>query len=88
MMQGLLADRFKLKVHREMREIAVYELTIAKSGFKLKEAAPQQPQAEPGSPPLRPPPPPGTPPPTNAAALPTPPPGVMMFRAEAFRELN
>jgi bla regulator protein blaR1 len=35
MMQSLLADRFKLKVHFEMREMPVYELTIAKDGAKL-----------------------------------------------------
>lgn len=79
MMQGLLADRFQLKVHRETRELPVYEMTIAKSGFKLKEAAPLQPQAGPGMPPpMPPPPPPGTPPPTSTSALPTPPPGVTM----------
>src|SRR5262245_3058805 len=37
MMQGLLADCFQLKVHRETREMPVYELRIGKSGFKLKE---------------------------------------------------
>jgi uncharacterized protein (TIGR03435 family) len=79
MMQGLLTDRFQLKVHRETKELPVYEMTIAKNGFKLKEVAPRQPEAGPGSPPpLPPPPPPGTAPPTNAAALPTPPPGVTM----------
>jgi uncharacterized protein (TIGR03435 family) len=40
MMQAMLADRFKLAVHSEMREIPVYELTVAKSGQRLKEAAP------------------------------------------------
>jgi uncharacterized protein (TIGR03435 family) len=37
MLQTLLADRFKLKVHRDKRESAGYALTIAKSGLKLKE---------------------------------------------------
>jgi bla regulator protein BlaR1 len=37
MLQTLLADRFQLKLHRETRELPVYELTIGKSGFKLKE---------------------------------------------------
>jgi uncharacterized protein (TIGR03435 family) len=36
MMQALLADRFKLKIHRETREIPVYELTVAKGGPKLR----------------------------------------------------
>jgi len=36
MMQALLGDRFKLKVHRESREIPVYEMTLAKGGAKLQ----------------------------------------------------
>jgi uncharacterized protein (TIGR03435 family) len=36
MLQALLGDRFKLKVHRETREAPVYVLTVAKSGSKLK----------------------------------------------------
>jgi uncharacterized protein (TIGR03435 family) len=36
----LLADRFKLKFHREMRTERVYALVVAKSGPKLKEAVP------------------------------------------------
>lgn len=38
MIQALLADRFKLVAHTEMKEIPVYELTIAKAGPKLQEA--------------------------------------------------
>jgi uncharacterized protein (TIGR03435 family) len=41
MLQTLLEDRFQLKTHREMRELPVYTLTVAKSGLKvqaLKEA--------------------------------------------------
>jgi uncharacterized protein (TIGR03435 family) len=37
MLQTLLADRFKLKVHRETREGAVYALVVAKNGSKLQE---------------------------------------------------
>jgi uncharacterized protein (TIGR03435 family) len=37
MMQALLADRFKLKAHFEMREMPVYELIVAKGGPKLVE---------------------------------------------------
>jgi uncharacterized protein (TIGR03435 family) len=35
MMQALLEDRFKLKTHRETREIPVYALTVAKGGIKF-----------------------------------------------------
>jgi uncharacterized protein (TIGR03435 family) len=37
MMEALLEDRFKLKIHRETREVPVYALTVAKSGFKLHQ---------------------------------------------------
>ncbi len=36
MLRTLLEDRFKLKVHRETREMPVYALRSAKSGIKLK----------------------------------------------------
>jgi hypothetical protein len=36
MLQAMLADRFHLKLHHETKNLAVYELTIAKSGFKEK----------------------------------------------------
>lgn len=39
MLQGLLADRFKLKTHRESREMEVYALVIGKSGPKLKPSS-------------------------------------------------
>lgn len=35
LLQSLLEDRFKLKVHRETREAPVYALTVAKNGPKL-----------------------------------------------------
>jgi uncharacterized protein (TIGR03435 family) len=38
MLQSLLEDRFKLVVHHETRELPVYDLTVAKSGAKLKTA--------------------------------------------------
>jgi uncharacterized protein (TIGR03435 family) len=40
MLQTLLAERFKLVVHRETKEIPVYALVLAKGGSKLKVAAP------------------------------------------------
>jgi uncharacterized protein (TIGR03435 family) len=39
MLQNLLADRFKLKLHKGSKEAAIYELVVAKNGLKLKEAA-------------------------------------------------
>jgi bla regulator protein BlaR1 len=38
MLQALLADRFKLTIHRETKELPVYALTVAKNGPKLQEA--------------------------------------------------
>jgi uncharacterized protein (TIGR03435 family) len=40
MIQALLADRFKLTLHRETKELPVYALVIAKNGPKLHEAKP------------------------------------------------
>lgn len=38
MMQALLASRFQMKTHHEMKEFNVYALTVAKSGLRIKEA--------------------------------------------------
>ncbi len=38
MVQALLADRFKLKLHRETKEIPIYALLVGKSGPKLTAA--------------------------------------------------
>ena len=38
MLQGLLEDRFQLKIHRETREGPVYLLTVAKGGPKFEAA--------------------------------------------------
>ena len=62
MLQSLLAERFKLTLHRETRELPVYTLTAAKSGLKLplpKEGACVSPP--PGAP---------LPPPQAGAAMP------------------
>jgi uncharacterized protein (TIGR03435 family) len=40
MFQQLLADRFRLALHRETRDLPVYTLVIAKNGSKLQEAKP------------------------------------------------
>jgi uncharacterized protein (TIGR03435 family) len=42
MLQAMLADRCKLKVHFETKEMPVYDLLIAKGGLKMKEAAPDE----------------------------------------------
>jgi bla regulator protein blaR1 len=36
MLQALLAERFKLKLHHGTRQVSDYELVVAKSGLKLK----------------------------------------------------
>jgi uncharacterized protein (TIGR03435 family) len=36
MMRTLLAERFKLVIHREIRELPIYEMTIGRGGHKLK----------------------------------------------------
>ena len=40
MLQTMLADRFKLAIHRENKERSVYALVVAKDGPKLKESPP------------------------------------------------
>jgi uncharacterized protein (TIGR03435 family) len=59
MLQNLLVERFKLKIHRETKEGQIYELTVNKGGAKIKESAPPEPVKEaaadappPGPPPL------------------------------------
>jgi bla regulator protein blaR1 len=42
-LQSLLEDRFQLKIHREMKELPIYELAIAKSGLKMKSSSDQTP---------------------------------------------
>jgi uncharacterized protein (TIGR03435 family) len=58
MLQTLLADRFKLAVHRTNTEHSVYALVVGKNGSKLKEAEPDPPPAaepdgQPAGPPAR-----------------------------------
>src|SRR5580700_7148732 len=89
MLQNLLAERFKMTVHREKKEAQVYELTVAKGGPKMKESPKESPkESEPvtradHAPPPPPPPPPGGRPQMGTDGFPvwpTPQPGrPMMF---------
>lgn len=45
-LQRLLADRLKLQVHTETKELQVYLLTVAKNGPKLHEAKPGDPDPD------------------------------------------
>ena len=40
MLQGLLAERFQLKAHREKKEFSVYALEVVKGGIKISENPP------------------------------------------------
>lgn len=42
MLQSLIEDRFLLKMHRETKEIPIYELLVAKTGSKMKLSADQE----------------------------------------------
>jgi uncharacterized protein (TIGR03435 family) len=71
MLQQLLAERFQIKLHKDSKPLPVYELAVAKSGFKLKEIDPEElkkmaeaadngpGRGNPNMPPPPPPPPPG-----------------------------
>ena len=52
-LQSLLEDRFQLKMHRETKELPIYELSIAKGGSKVKLSDDQTPFQPPerGAPP-------------------------------------
>jgi uncharacterized protein (TIGR03435 family) len=39
MLQSLLADRFKLKLHRETKESGIYSLVVARSGLRLQPSS-------------------------------------------------
>ena len=41
MLQALLADRFKLVVHRESKELPIYALVVGKGGSKMKASLPE-----------------------------------------------
>ena len=40
MLQALLAERFKLSIHRDTKEQPVYALVVGKNGLKMKESPP------------------------------------------------
>src|SRR5580704_14770269 len=46
MLQALLAERFKLVIHRDTKDQSVYALVLAKGGPKLKESEPDPPAPE------------------------------------------
>jgi uncharacterized protein (TIGR03435 family) len=46
MLQNLLAERFKLTLHREKKELPMYALVVAKNGPKMKESPPDDPDAK------------------------------------------
>jgi uncharacterized protein (TIGR03435 family) len=48
MMQSLLEERFQIKLHREEREVAIYELRVAKGGHKMQEVKSPAPAPPPG----------------------------------------
>lgn len=48
MAQSLLEDRFQLHVHREVRDLPLYNLVVAKSGLKMKLSDSQTPPNPPG----------------------------------------
>ena len=39
MLQSLLADRFKLTLHHDTKELPIYALVVAKNGPKFHESA-------------------------------------------------
>lgn len=47
MLQGLLKERFQLSSHHELKEMPVYEMIIAKEGFKMSPFDPAHPPVPP-----------------------------------------
>jgi uncharacterized protein (TIGR03435 family) len=50
MLQSLLADRFQLKLHRDSKDLSIYNLVLGKSGLKVKPAPPDTPAVRPAPP--------------------------------------
>ena len=55
MMQNMLAERFKLVIHREKKELPIFELVVGKGGPKFKESEDQADAVPGAAPPLPPP---------------------------------
>ncbi len=53
MLQDLLAERFKLALHHDTKEMQVYDLVVAKGGPKLIEHVDKKEEAEDAAPPAR-----------------------------------
>src|SRR5262245_23147584 len=70
MLQSLIDERFQLKMHKETRELPVYELVAAKDGSKLQLSEDQSPPKPPEPGAARPP-----APPAPQRGFPPPPPG-------------
>lgn len=49
MMQSLLEDRFRLKTHREVRDLPVYDLVVGNGGVRMQRSEDQTPRASGGS---------------------------------------
>ena len=49
MLQALLEDRFKLRIHRSTRQVPIYALVVAKGGPKHRLAAPFSPDGKGGT---------------------------------------
>jgi uncharacterized protein (TIGR03435 family) len=47
MLQNMLAERFKLAIHRDQKEMQIYEMVVAKGGIKVKESVPEPPKDQP-----------------------------------------
>ena len=56
MLQNLMAERFKLKLHRESKELPIYALVVGKNGVKMKETPKDDPAADAAKGPQAPPP--------------------------------
>lgn len=72
MLQNLLAERFKMAVHHETKDLPMYSLIVAKSGPKLTVSKEEPASASDAEPPAPPPP---------------PPPGPMKLNADGFPNL-
>src|SRR5207249_5172791 len=50
MLQTLLAERFKLAIHRETKDLPMYALVVGRNGPKMKESL-KEPEIDPNAPP-------------------------------------